>query len=315
MGYKRRFGSAFGYANAARNLYNVGRAAYSSFSPGKRLRLRRDSGYGGSRTRTRQRRKTRSGAGVTHEHDVRQVYRKTRMPMRKRRAWRSFTRKVDAVSEKNRGTLSVAYNSSFRNTQVAGLQAMYGIVLYGYQGSVVSGLGYYSDMVRLAAITKPGDTPSVRVVNRKIHFRSAVLDLTVHNNATDTCECDVYEHWYKKDVPWVSLDTMLTAVITDPDTAVLGTGVSPNQVGVTPFQIGSALKYVTISKKTKIFILGTNGFVAGTSVNTIQAVRTSTTVITVTTAAINGLNGGGAADIAVADALLTETAIRICIFP
>lgn len=212
-----------------------------------------------SRTLTRTSRATRSGVGVTTDRDFRNVYRKRRMPARKRRQWKRFVRKVDAVAERKRGTLSCVFNTVHREAVGDNLQRMWGITLFGYRGTTAAGQDSYDrDMYEIANSTKPGDAPvSVEFWNRKIHFRSGVLDITFRNvHATNAVELDLYEYTVKKDVPFSRLIDLIINSQSDP-AAVTMTGVDPlthDDVGTTPFQIPSALKYITILKKTKVFI-------------------------------------------------------------
>jgi len=212
--------------------------------------------FGGSRTRTSE--GTSSGVGVTTDRDFRRVYRKRRMPAWKRRSWKRFTRKVDAVAERKKGTASIVFNTVKRETVPDNLQRMYGITLFGYRGTVVVGPDAYDrDLYEISLSTKPGDGASVASFNRKIHFRSAVLDITFRNvHATNAVELDLYEWMCRKDVPFNRLIDLIVNAQTDP-LALSMTGVNgltQDDVGVTPFQIPAALKYISILKKTKVFI-------------------------------------------------------------
>lgn len=72
---------------------------------------------------------------------------------------------------------------------------------------------------------------------------------------------------------------------------------------------------VFTANKTQIFIGAANSIVDTVGFSIIQAIRTSTTVITITAASITGMNGLGGASLGLADALLTETPITIIVFP
>jgi len=230
---------------------------------------RRAIGYGvrtagrvansGSRTSTRTKRSTRSGVGVTTDRDFRNVYRKRRMPFKKRRQWKRFVRKVDAVAERKKGTFSCVFNTVHRESVGDNLQRMWGITLFGFRGSTVVGQDSYDrDMFEIAQSTKPGDPAvSVEYWNRKIHFRSGVLDITFRNvHATNAVELDLYEYVVKKDAPFIRLIELILNSQADAANTTM-TGVDPlthDDVGTTPFQIPAALKYITILKKTKVFI-------------------------------------------------------------
>lgn len=184
------------------------------------------------------------------------------MPYRKRRSWRRFTRKVYAVSEKQRGTQSLAFNTVKQENVPEGFQRMYGIELYGYNGSGPSGPDAYdSDMNQIALQTKPGDNiPVTQAYNRKLHFRSAVLDITFRNLGSTQVELDIYEYVVKKDIKFARMIDMILDAQTDTQSVTPVTStLSHDDVGVTPFQITAALRYITILKKTKVFLAVTDG--------------------------------------------------------
>jgi len=210
--------------------------------------------FAGSRTRTRN--ATRSGVGVTTDHDFRRVYVKRRMPAAKRRRWKRFVRKVDAVAERKKGTFSVVMNTVKRETVPINAQRMYGIELFGYRGTAAVGPDSYDrDMYEMALMTKPGDpTANIEVWNRKLHFRSAVLDVTFRNLGVAAVELDLYEYVVKKDVPFLRLIDLIIDSQADPATITGGSTLTHDVVGTTPFQINAALKYITIMKKTKVFM-------------------------------------------------------------
>jgi len=247
-------------AYAAGTLAAAGRAAYRA-RHGTASAARARRAVGRSFTRTRTRRRGQSGVGVTKENDVRFVYGKRRMPFRRRRSWRRFTKKVYAVSEKQRGTQSIAFNTVKRESVPADTQRMYGITLYGYNGSGPSGPDAYdSDMSQIAGMTKPGDTPvSPLVYNRKLHFRSAVLDITFRNLGVTQVEIDIYEYIVKKDIRFARLIDMIVDAQTDIQAVAPATTLTHDDVGVTPFQLTAALRYITILKKTKVFLSTTDG--------------------------------------------------------
>lgn len=217
------------------------------------------SAFGGSGSRTRTRESGRSGVGVTTDRDFRNVYRKKWMPKRRKRQWKRFTRKVEAVAEKKRGTFSLVFNTVRRETVADNFQRMYGISLYGYAGTAVVGPDAYErDMFNIASSLKPGDSAiTTEVWNRRIHFRSAVLDITFRNvHATAAVELDIYEWICKKDTPFPTLSDMVINGFTDPaaSTVAGSNTLTQDDVGTTPFQCPPALRYLTILKKTKVFI-------------------------------------------------------------
>jgi len=237
---------------------NVVRAAGGMFARGAvrygvRTAGRIARSYSGTKTRTRE--STLSGVGVTTDRDFRRVYRKRRMPVAKRKRWKRFVRKVDAVAERKKGTLSVVMNTVKREAVPLETQRMYGIELFGYRGATAVGPDSYDrDMFEISLMLKPGDPVTVLNYNRKIHFRSAVLDITFRNIGLSATELDLYEYSVKKDVPFTRLIDLI--VDSQADTATISGGgiLTHDVVGTTPFQIPAALKYITILKKTKVFV-------------------------------------------------------------
>lgn len=219
--------------------------------------------FGGSRSYTMTKRKrARSGLGVTTQHDKQVVYRKRRMPRRRRRGWKRFARKVNAVSEKDLGSRTVLRNdlvniTTNMDTAAESAHTRWYFMLYG----ATSGTAYYNDLSEIGQDTDLGTTG-------KAIFKSGVLDLTFRNNSFRavgsvnppiTLEVDVYE---------LSVGTVLgdnaanlgqvmsegsteTATIPGQSTALVGT-----QRGWTPWDFPSALgEYrVKIWKKTKYFL-------------------------------------------------------------
>jgi len=245
---RRRTRNAFGSTvRAAGGMFARRAIGYGVRTAGRLARS-----YTGSKTRTRE--GTRSGVGVTTDRDFRRVYIKRRMPAAKRKRWKRFVRKVDAVAERKKGTFSIVMNTVKREQVPVGSQRMYGIELFGYRGTVIVGPDTYDrDMYEISLMSKPGDA-SIETWNRKIHFRSAVLDITFRNLGVSSVEIDLYEYSVKKDIPFARLIDLILNCQTDPATITGGSTLTHDVVGTTPFQINSALKYITILKKTKVFM-------------------------------------------------------------
>lgn len=179
------------------------------------------------------------------------------MPYRRRRRWRKFVKKVEAVAEAKRGTQSVVFNTRKREQVPENLQRMYGLTLYGYNGSVAAEEWFNNDMAQIAAMGKLGDTNVT--YNRKIHFRSAVMDVTIRNIGINAVELDIYEWFPKKDIKFARLIDMIVDGSLDPNTTTGGNRITHDDVGVTPFQFPSAMQYVTITNKTKVFLSPVDG--------------------------------------------------------
>lgn len=254
----------FAYNNRD-TLRNYAHRAYSSLSRRGRSRT-----VNGRRMRSRRRNYT-SGVGVTTQHDASAIYRKKSMPRGKKRRWRKFVKRVNAVSEKELGSRTVVFNESLTNSNVtSGYQLCSTWCVYPNQ----SGTQWLRDLSEIYANENSSDPTAsdgeTVDATTKFIFQSAVMDLTFRNHSylatTETLsgkmEVDVYELTMKRR----SMDE-LTAVgnLTDAlnnssnSTKVIGgsgTHVNIFNRGVTPFDIPHALSRwgIKIHKKTKYFV-------------------------------------------------------------
>lgn len=230
-----------------------------------RLRSSIKSRNRGMYTLTQRRRRGTSGQGITNQYDRSRIYRKSRMPRFRRRRWRRFNRRVNAVSEKDLGSRTVVRNNLSITTapmDPAGEQqhAVFYHTLYGLQNAT---FGSNNDINEMSQDSDLGSTG-------KAIFKSAVLDLTFRNtsiraesstNPPITLEVDVYE---------ISVGVLLSqtgkantiAGIFAEGSSDTGTipgqvqGLAINQRGTTPWDFPSALSEyrVKIWKKTKYFL-------------------------------------------------------------
>lgn len=211
------------------------------------------------------RKKVTTGRGITTQRDRATQYVKKRMPRQKKRQWISFSRKVQAVLQKNLGTRTVVFNDTGGINLPNTSQGIYTCCLYGFEGSTdASTNSGFKDMQTLLindpTITKTG-TPPINPVNGKIMFKSAVLDMTICNAKLEgengPVELDIYEIHHKKFIDNLSLLSTFIDAETDTGTiAGAGTGLQLTQRGVTPFDLPMAMSQdgLTIYKKTKYFI-------------------------------------------------------------
>lgn len=119
------------------------------------------------------------------------------MPWRKKRSWKRFIRKVNAVTHKSLGTVSVVFNDTILENLTQSFQGWTSCCLYGLRGKngspVVNTPNGYSDMFRI--MNSDASIPTTG----KIMLKSAVLDTTYTNTGTQPVELDLYEVWYQKD--------------------------------------------------------------------------------------------------------------------
>lgn len=195
----------------------------------------------------------RAYAGLTNQYDKKTIYRKRRMPRRRRRRWVRFARKTNAVVRKDLGTQSFVRSTTTTLTIAAGsatAQTSASATLYGFAGFG----GDADDMVQL-------DTASSESNFNKVLMCSAVLDVTFTNNGSTTLELDVYYVICRKDVPaalYDSINGTFTSTFTKQQT-LPGIGVTAllsTTRGVTPFQNSIFCSYWKVIRKTKYILTG-----------------------------------------------------------
>lgn len=208
--------------------------------------------------------------------DVRTTYRKKRMPRRKKRVWRSFIRKVNAIAEKELGTRTVLFNDSITQSYSTGAtQGCLTLALYPITNAAN---GWLNDLNTIGSLENTGDPTAAAGItidaSTKYMFQSAVQDLTIRNTSLRvltvaptyendpncSLELDVYEVSFKED----SNDSgtsypSFTAVMQAYDTRQIGnagTGISISDRGATPWDLPVPLGRfrIKIWKKTKYFI-------------------------------------------------------------
>lgn len=197
-----------------------------------------------------------SGHSVTGHYDKSFVYKKKRMPRFKKRRWRRFKRKVNAVIDKGIQPTNVLRNTQDLVTQAAALQSM---LFFGlYTGKSNTNERYDDIYSVLTADTKVTEYTKVR-------FDTGVFDMTLTNlstntGATATCsiEVDIYHVRFFRQInnqaeggTWEDLrDNASTSV---PNNT---TGFTHSDVGITPFQLPAMISKskMNIIKKTKYFV-------------------------------------------------------------
>lgn len=221
----------------------------------------------------RRRPRLSTGQGVTEQYDAKLVYRKNRMPRGRRRRWRSFSRKVLAVSEKDLGTQTVLFNLPVQAVNTTdGNQLLFNCALYPMD----SNISYWNDMDQIGTWNANAATSTATGLaigpSSKVIFKSAVLDMTVRNGSTFTAsvgepqldptaklEVDVYEITIgRSDEEGIVYDTLLSLFAqnigrTEP---IGGGGTSEINLttrGATPFELTYALSNfgIKVWKKTK----------------------------------------------------------------
>jgi len=228
--------------------------------------------------------KTRSNIGLLggSDADVRRVYTRSRMPLRKKRRWRRFVKKVNAVSEKDLGSRTVLFNDSLVQVNRDPLypQSALTLSLYGAKSSSQ----WLSDTANIAGYENtlnPSAAAGSTVYNStKYLFQSGVFDVTIRNVSTlrknDTTdplpqpvyeldgraaiELDVYECYHRKLPTKNNIIPQHVSQIMDysddPEIGGTGSGINIQSRGATPFEFGKQMGMtgLKIMKKTKYFI-------------------------------------------------------------
>lgn len=196
--------------------------------------------------------KVTTGVGISSQHDVKTIYRKKRMPRRKRKAWARFSKKVTAVLDKSVGTKTLVINNVDALVGAIGLQSVSSYLLYGMNGQNGTGTRGNSDLITIASNFTNA---------KKVVYKSGIMDLTITNtNATANQEVDIYHVRFNNEH---EANTPLATFANAVANTVVTTGRSTLTIqarGATPWDFPLALSVarITIVKKTKVFISAGN---------------------------------------------------------
>lgn len=271
---KRRYTRAFPRFPALQGLY----AGYNLMR-GKRART------AGSRTATstmNSRNRMTSGIGVTTQYDRKLVYKKKYMPRGRKRRWKKFVNRVNAVGEKDLGSRTVLFNRSITATcDVANTHGCLTLALYS-QKSSDSHLNDLNNVANYELVTdttsETGQTGQYVDMTTKMLFQSAVMDITIRNSSTllttegevstysldgkAKLEVDIYEMTMRNRADSGNTAySNLSDIFEDYNNTTRnlgnsGTGITIKDRGATPFEIPFVLgRYgLKVIKKTKFFI-------------------------------------------------------------
>lgn len=261
-------------------LNPVQRRRYQAYL-GQRLGRRTRMARGRAQTMTNRRRVTeRNGILGGTNADTRMIYRRKSMPRAKRRQWKNFVRKVNAVDERDLGTQTVLFNDQIEQSTTvvaSGTQSCLTLALYPFKNSNFGWLNDLGQIGTLENTTNPTAAAGTTVSgSSKLIFQSAVLDVTLRNTSSQTqdvggvptavqvpeaaIECDIYTMSIREDASdgvqtYDSISAMLNSY-DDPEIGGAGTGIQIQDRGASPFELGAQLgKFgIRILKKQKFFI-------------------------------------------------------------
>lgn len=207
------------------------------------------------RNRNTQKRVT-DGTGVTTQYDRKVVYRKKTMPYRRKKAWRKFSNKVNAVIERGLGTKTVLFNTAITEGNTPSLQGILSICFYGCNGladGIAQNYCGFKDIATMMANDPMNFTGRMK-------FKSAVLDVTFQAKPENTVgtELDIYELMFSaKQSAFTNVNQIFAqaANITG-NISGTGTGLSITTRGVTPFELPEAFSigHFSVLKKTKYLL-------------------------------------------------------------
>lgn len=214
----------------------------------------------------RRRRRPRPTGGVTEQYDRKTIYVKRRMPLRQKRRWKRFSRKVTFVSQKSLGTRTIvmndATNREFDFVATPTAQVWGQVCLWGAETGTASMLGG-NDLQAIANANSSVNGTGM------LNFHSAVLDITFTNVSHQTVdsidspwnvklEVDVYEVTGSR--TFVNsgnggnlLDVYTWGASDTSNIAGAATGLTQTQRGVTPFDFPTVSRTwgIKIWRKTK----------------------------------------------------------------
>jgi len=201
---------------------------------------------------------------VTSQYDTKQQYRRKRMPRRKRKQWKSFSRKVNSVITKSLGTKTRLFNSTTEiNIDAADTGQNYcSAFLYSKSGfaTTIKQAGI-KDIYECIKGISADDNFTVR-------FETGILDLTCRNTSSTVgadLEIDLYVVTMNKKVNYNGNNLEEMIVAAEQETSTLPnpiTGLTLANRGATLFDLPCLMKLsgMKILSKRKYFLPKGNTF-------------------------------------------------------
>lgn len=241
---------AYGYRGSARRALKLARR----WTPYVRAGFRAYRSMRKASDTKRSQRYSHSGVGVTTQHDARLVYRKRRMPWKKRKRYVRGFRRHTAYSLKLLGTRTQLYNisGSITTDDSAGIssQCYVAIGMYGQTGADTQtvadkfrhnvGMGHLGDI-----FSKNGEE------GNKLIFGSAVMDITLRNTGTDQFEADAYDIVCRSHNPRANFNADLAIAESSTDAIGSSGQLLLRKRGATPFDLSELTKmgYKILTKR------------------------------------------------------------------
>lgn len=256
----KRYGKRKSYSSIARNSI---RAVASAAKIARRL-------Y--TRTATESSRNAEGPSNaITDQHDSRTLYKRKRAPKyvrrKARRKFKSYLMQALNAAGNNTNLFS---NSNSELATTAGSQNLFLIysgLLYGNIGEDASLIGCRNEAVGTIYnfyqnIT--GDTPeTIKDSSKRMYLTGMTTDYTISNLTENLAEVDVYEFVFRKTYGISSQNqgrplSQEISASTDVEKKLdgAGSGMIPQNLGWTPFDSESMLKYIVIKSKQRFYMSG-----------------------------------------------------------
>lgn len=192
-----------------------------------------------------------SSTPISQYHENRLLYRKRRMPKRKKRIWKSFKRKVQYISNTQQKKQVMYSKTSFDLTSAVDAQATFDCLMFtGWNGTVSS----WYDMLRCATIAQQ----STLTTNLcRFYVTSARMNMTYYNAGDKPAYLDLYWFRCNRDCERGAIDIINKNVSTtwQNEASATGTNVTTSTVfGTTPFMVQGIQGYIKIYKVSKHYI-------------------------------------------------------------
>lgn len=227
--------------------------------------------YYRSRTQTRNKKRSTETAPLTYDNDFKTDYRYKSMPRRRRRRWRKFVKRVNAVVNKGQGLKKLLYSDIVRITAPINQCTYHSGMLYTPDARVtdlsadlgtifrnILGATPYND---INLITIPAD------VDKKIRFESANMDVSWRNMGTNPVIIDLYYVKCRKTFGLLDVDVSNNTqgifahgfvkqgfIIDEEDGTSITPKSFPTEIGTTPFQSSLFCSTFKIMSKKRITI-------------------------------------------------------------
>jgi len=212
--------------------------------------------FANSFTKTKNKKKG-DGFPISQYHNNRLMYKKTRMPYKKKKAWKVFKKKVQAVSWGATKPIVVYRKNAFDMISNPDGQSVSDVTLFtGFNPTV--GLGVNNDMNECIIAAAQSGTYNTSVTNQSLLFKSAHMNITFYNDGETPCYLDLYHFFTRKDSDYSALqltDQGFSGGLdgTNEGTFV-GTAKTLSSFGATPFMSPHFCKINKIIRVTKHLI-------------------------------------------------------------